>query len=157
MGSAAKSGVPPRENTNATSRNLLIRFSLANCIACDCDSDVLGIRFTSMTIFFSSRMGTNSCPSRMNRSAAPAIKASAATMTGMGLRTIFARAGPYRAFTPRRSRCSRSWIRSAKAIAIIAGTNVSERTNAEKSAMMTVSAIGRNVFPSTPLKLRSGT
>ena len=35
-------------------------------------------------------------------------------------------------------------------MAIIAGTKVSDRTKAATSAMMTVSAIGANILPSTP-------
>ena len=60
IGSAAKSGVPVRENTKATCGKRLSIFSFASCIACDCDSDVLGMRFTSITMFFSSRVGVNS-------------------------------------------------------------------------------------------------
>ncbi|GJE83910.1 hypothetical protein CJNNKLLH_5290 [Methylorubrum thiocyanatum] len=40
---------------------------------------------------------------------------------------------------------------------IRAGTNVSDRTKAATSAMMTVRAIGSNILPSTPVKVRSGT
>src|SRR3546814_4408574 len=40
-------------------------------------------------------------------------------------------------------------------IAIIAGTKVRERMKAKASAMMTVSAIGTNVLPSTPVSVRS--
>ena len=42
-------------------------------------------------------------------------------------------------------------------IAIIAGTKVRERMKAKASAMMTVSAIGPNVLPSTPVSVSSGT
>ena len=42
-------------------------------------------------------------------------------------------------------------------MAIIAGTKVSDRTKAAARAMMTVSAIGWNILPSTPVKVRSGT
>ncbi|GJD74491.1 hypothetical protein CFIICLFH_2725 [Methylobacterium goesingense] len=42
-------------------------------------------------------------------------------------------------------------------MAIIAGTKVSDSTKAETSAIMTVSAIGSNILPSTPVKVRSGT
>lgn len=42
-------------------------------------------------------------------------------------------------------------------IASIAGTKVSESTKAQTSAMMTVSAIGVNVLPSTPVSVSSGT
>ena len=42
-------------------------------------------------------------------------------------------------------------------MAIIAGTKVSDSTNAKASAMMTVSAIGTNVLPSTPVSVSSGT
>ena len=41
-------------------REFPIILSLMNCIACDWASDVLGIRFTSMTMFFSSSFGMNS-------------------------------------------------------------------------------------------------
>jgi hypothetical protein len=33
---------------------------------CACDRDVLGTRLTSMTMFFSSSVGVNSCPSLVN-------------------------------------------------------------------------------------------
>ena len=42
-------------------------------------------------------------------------------------------------------------------MAIAAGTKVSDRTNANSSAMMTVSAIGTNVLPSTPVSVSKGT
>ena len=41
--------------------------------------------------------------------------------------------------------------------AIIAGTKVSDRTKAAANAMMTVSAMGVNILPSTPWKVSSGT
>ena len=41
-------------------------------------------------------------------------------------------------------------------IATIAGTNVSDSTNAAARARMTVSAIGRNIFPATPVSARIG-
>ena len=71
IGSAARSGVPVREKTKATCGNRPAIVSLASCMACDCESDVLGIRLTSMTMFFSSRVGVNSCPRRRNNSDAP--------------------------------------------------------------------------------------
>ena len=43
------------------------------------------------------------------------------------------------------------------AIAIRAGTKVSDSTKADARARMTVSAIGWNILPSTPVKVRSGT
>ena len=45
-------------------------FSLVNCIACDCDKRGAGMRLTSMTMFFSSRVGVNSWPRVVNSSAA---------------------------------------------------------------------------------------
>ena len=42
-------------------------------------------------------------------------------------------------------------------MATIAGTKVRERTKAAARAMMTVSAIGSNILPSTPVKVSSGT
>ncbi len=42
-------------------------------------------------------------------------------------------------------------------MAISAGTKVSESTKAATSAMITVSAIGWNIFPSTPVKVSRGT
>ena len=41
--------------------------------------------------------------------------------------------------------------------AIAAGTKVSERMKAQTNAMMTVSAIGTNVLPSTPVSVSKGT
>ncbi len=38
----------------------------------------------------------------------------------------------------------------------MAGTKVSESTNAATSAKITVSAIGWNIFPSTPVSVRIG-
>ena len=40
--------------------------------------------------------------------------------------------------------------------ATMAGTKVSERTNAPASASITVVAIGPNILPSTPVKVSSG-
>ena len=42
-------------------------------------------------------------------------------------------------------------------MAMSAGTKVSDSTKAATSAMITVSAIGSNILPSTPVKVRSGT
>ena len=42
-------------------------------------------------------------------------------------------------------------------IAIAAGTKVSDRTKAQASARITVTAIGTKVLPSTPLNVSSGT
>lgn len=42
-------------------------------------------------------------------------------------------------------------------MAIMAGTKVSDRMKANPKAMMTVSAIGTKVFPSTPVNASSGT
>ena len=50
-----------------------------------------------------------------------------------------------------------SCTRAVTKIAIIAGTKVNESTKAVIRAMMTVMAIGSNVLPSTPVKVRSGT
>ena len=51
--------------------------------------------------------------------------------------------------SPARCRCT--------AMAIRAGTKVRERMKAANSAMITVSAIGWNIFPSTPVNVSSGT
>ena len=53
-------------------------------------------------------------------------------------------------------RLSFSSTRLLSQIAIAAGTKVSDRTKAKTSAMMTVSAIGSNILPSTPVKVSSG-
>ena len=42
-------------------------------------------------------------------------------------------------------------------MAIAAGTKVSDKAKAKSRAMMTVSAIGTNVLPSTPVSVSSGT
>ena len=60
-------------------------------------------------------------------------------------------------FKPRTAAFSASRTRPVTAIAISAGTSVMERTKAAASAMITVSAIGWNIFPSTPLNVSSGT
>ena len=44
----------------------------------------------------------------------------------------------------------------AKNAAMAAGTKVNDSTNAKMSAMMTVSAIGSNILPSTPVKVSNG-
>ena len=54
-------------------------------------------------------------------------------------------------------RLSPSLTRPVIAMATIAGTKVSDSANAATSAMITVSAIGWNILPSTPVKVRSGT
>lgn len=41
-------------------------------------------------------------------------------------------------------------------IATAAGTNVIEKMAAPRSAISTVSAIGVNILPSTPVKVRTG-
>ncbi len=157
IGSAARSGVPLRENTNATCGNLAIILSLMNCIACDCDSDVLGIRFTSMTMFFSSSFGMNSWPRWENSSAAPANDASPAAIAGIGLRMTADSTGRYSTFKPRTKPLSRSFTFPVTRIAIIAGMKVSDRTKAVISAIRTVSAIGWKVLPSTPENVSKGT
>ena len=60
-------------------------------------------------------------------------------------------------FIPRTSRFCFSCTRPVTAIAIMAGTKVSESTKADDKAMMTVSAIGSNILPSTPENVSSGT
>jgi hypothetical protein len=67
---------------------LLIWRSIRSCIRCDCASAVLGTRLTSMTIFFSSSVGVNSCPSRPNSRMAPTNISAAATITGSGLAIV---------------------------------------------------------------------
>ncbi len=48
-------------------------------------------------------------------------------------------------------------MRPVITMAIIAGTKVNDRTKAAARAMMTVSAMGSNILPSMPVKVRSGT
>ena len=52
-------------------------------MACDCASDVLGIRRASITRFFSSSVGLNSCPSDRKTMTLSANSA-AAPITGTG-------------------------------------------------------------------------
>ncbi len=85
--------MPLRENTKATSGNVLTMFSLANCMSCDCASEVEGMRLTSITMFFSSRMGTNSWPRRVNSRAAATTSSTAAPMNGLGVSTARVSAG----------------------------------------------------------------
>ena len=67
--------------------------------------------------------------------------------------------------TPKSWPCSWAWPCSSTSTffgsrtsrAVIAGTKVRERMKAKASAMMTVSAIGPNVLPSTPVSVSSGT
>ena len=70
IGSLAISAVPVFENTKATWGKRLITFSTPSCMACDCVSDVLGMRNACMVMFFSSSVGMNSWPSRVNPTSA---------------------------------------------------------------------------------------
>ncbi len=49
-----------------------------------------------------------------------------------------------------------SSILPRRSTATAAGTNVSDRMSAATKAMITASAIGRNIFPSTPTRARMG-
>ena len=82
----AASAVPVFENTTATCGNLRIIFSIISCMACDWESDVLGMRKAFMTMFFSSSVGMNSWPSRVNSSPAMMNKTTAPAMKVSGLR-----------------------------------------------------------------------
>ena len=70
IGSEAISAVPVFEKTKATSGSALTVFSTSSCIACDWSSAVLGMRSACIAMFFSSSVGMNSCPSRVNSSSA---------------------------------------------------------------------------------------
>ena len=115
------------------------------------------MRSAFMAMLFSSSVGMNSAPSRVNNTPAPASSRSEPRMNAIGARTAPARAGRYAALNPRMMRLSVSVTLPVITMAIMAGTKVSERTKAATNAMMTVSAIGSNILPSTPVKVRSGT
>ena len=125
-------------------------------MACDWASDVLGIRLASITMFFSSSVGLNSCPSDRNTMTLSAKTAAPTPSTTPGTCNDRVSADRYRSASLRTSLFGFSCTRPVTAIAIIAGTNVSESTNAESKAMMTVSAIGSNILPSTPENVSSG-
>ena len=143
--------------TNAASGNLLIWRSIRSCIACDCASAVLGARRTSMTMFFLSSVGANSCPRWPKRSTAQTNSSAAPASTGSGLAIDVRSNGAYTDFRRRTIRLSSSRTGFRIVIAMAAGTNVRETTNAIASAIMTVSAIGSNVLPSKPVMASRGT
>lgn len=139
--------------TTAASGNLLIWRSIGSCIACDYASAVLGARRTSMTMFFSSRIGVNSCPRWPKRNTAQANSSAAPASTGSRLAIDVRSNGAYTDFRRRTIRLSLSHTGFQIAIAMAAGTNVRGTT----SAIMTVSAIGSNVSLSKPVMASRGT
>ncbi len=157
IGSLATSAVPVLEKMNDTCGKRLTVLSTDNCIDCDCDSDVLGILSACMAMFFSSSEGMNSWPRRKNPTRAAANSTTATAMTGTGLATARCSSGLYQRFKAATSQFSFSCTRPVMQIAISAGTSVSDSTKAAASARITVSAIGSNILPSTPVKVRSGT
>ena len=106
---------------------------------------------------FSSSCGMNSSPSAPNRRAAARKTPAPPATKGSGWATARASTGAYFALNQRIGRTSVSLTRPVTHSAIIAGTKVSDSTNAEASASISVIAIGAKVLPSTPWKVSSGT
>ena len=83
IGSEAISAVPVLEKTNATSGNAADRLLHLELHRLRLRQAVPGMRNACMAMFFSSRVGMNSWPSRVNRSeATPSSSDGAAAITG---------------------------------------------------------------------------
>ena len=81
IGSVAISAVPVLEKTNATSGQCATACSTASCIAVDASSDVLGMRMACIAMSFSSSVGMNSWPSRVNKNSETTKTATAPQIT----------------------------------------------------------------------------
>ena len=127
-----------------------------NCIASDCVRLVPGIRSACTARSPSSRLGMNSDPRRVASQPQKATNASAPIRNGTRSRSAAASTGVYSRLALRTMRFSFSSIRPLSKSATAAGTNVRDSTSAARSAMITASAIGRNIFPSTPVRARIG-
>ena len=103
IGSEAISAVPVFEKTKATCGKRLIVFSTSNCIACDWESAVPGMRSACMAMFFSSSVGMNSWPSRVNSRSRRAQARAPRDHRQRGLNARL-NAGAYSAFKPRTAR-----------------------------------------------------
>ena len=80
-----------------------------------------------------------------------------AAMNGKGRATAFFRSGSYFSLNQRIGFTSVSLTFPLITMAIIAGIKVIERMKAEARAIMSVTAIGEKVLPSTPWKVSNGT
>ena len=78
-------------------------------------------------------------------------------MVSVGRFIALSRPGSYLRLSQDMIRPSFSSTGFESQMASMAGTKVSDSTKAQTSAMMTVSAIGVKVLPSTPLSVSSGT
>ncbi len=134
------------------------RARASSCIAVDLreadarDADACTTMSSSLSV------GTNSCPRRAEQHQAQREGRHARRRRpARGRRSAQRRASARRArFAPRTSDVLALATRPRMNSATIAGTKVSERTNAATSAKITVSAIGWNILPSTPVRERIG-
>ena len=140
--SAARSAVPVLEKTSSTSGSLATAPSTSSCIRVDCSMPVPGMRIACMAMSPSSSCGTNTCPKFANKTPAPSSIAAAAPSTTPRWRRAISSTGAYPRRAVRMSALSLSATRPRMVNATIAGTNVSDNTNAPASAKITVSAIG---------------
>ncbi|KEZ12189.1 hypothetical protein CP98_05125 [Sphingobium yanoikuyae] len=106
---------------------------------------------------FSSSCGINSSPRSPKQKIDAAKMAIPLATNGIGLATALSSIGAYFRLNQRIGFTSVSLTLPFTTIAIMAGMKVIESTNAEARASISVVAIGENVLPSTPSKVRSGT
>ena len=157
IGSDAISAVPVLEKTNATSGSALTAVSTSNCIACDCVRPVLGMRMRVHGDVLLVERRDELLAEPVNSSSGHAEQHDRRRDDRQRPRD---RAAQQRARRARFSQPDEAALlllhRPVTTIAISAGTKVSDSTNAATSAMMTVSAIGLNILPSTPVKVSIG-
>ena len=87
--------VPVFEKTKATSGCARTAASTCNCMPCDCERDVDGMRMACIATSFSSSVGMNSCPSRVNKSSVNTKNPVASRITYRGSFSAPSRAGAY--------------------------------------------------------------
>ena len=98
----------------------------------------------------------NSEPSVVASQALAATNAAAAGTNTQRSRKAPASTGRYAALAARISTFSRSLTQPPRNTATAAGTKVTDSTIADSKAMTTVAAMGWNIFPSTPVRLKIG-
>ena len=158
--SVATAGLPMRETTSFTSGTFaIITASSLPASEMAVSSETSAARVVWTTRSPSSSCGTNSLPARAKKSPPTTSSTTEPTATAQGrARRGASRAGRYPFSIQRTRKGARSGTSlGRRKSAVAAGMKVSERTSEAASAKTTVSAMGRNILPSTPVSESTGT
>ena len=159
IGSVAISGRPVLETTVSTSsgKRSSRQRSTRVVASIDSSSETDESRDAWIAIAPSSSVGTNSAPSREARLAAPTIAAAAIASTTHGRSSAPVSSGVNTRLTWRSSHVSSPLTPRPNTETESAGTSVNASASELSSANTTVNAMGRNILPSIPPRLRIGT